>query len=44
VTGFYGMNVPYPGFGKSSGVIVAAVLMVGIAGVLYLVFRKRDWL
>jgi magnesium transporter len=44
VTGFYGMNVPYPGFGKPSGVIVAAVLMVGIAAVLYVIFRKRDWL
>jgi magnesium transporter len=38
------MNVPYPGFGKPSGVIVAAVLMVGIAAVLYVIFRKRDWL
>jgi magnesium transporter len=44
VTGFYGMNVPYPGFGKSSGVLTALVLMFGIAAILYVVFRKRDWL
>jgi magnesium transporter len=44
VTGFYGMNVPYPGFGRSSGVITALALMIVIAGILYIVFRRRDWL
>jgi magnesium transporter len=44
VTGFYGMNVPYPGFGRLSGVGVAAGIMVVTAAALYLVFRKRDWL
>jgi magnesium transporter len=44
VTGFYGMNVPYPGFGKSSGVLTALALMIVIAGILYVVFKKRDWL
>jgi magnesium transporter len=41
VTGFYGMNVPYPGFGRPS---VAAGVMVIAAAALYVVFRKRDWL
>jgi magnesium transporter len=36
--------VPYPGFGRSSGVITALVLMIVIAGILYIVFRRRDWL
>jgi magnesium transporter len=44
VTGFYGMNVPYPGFGRSSGVLTALALMIVIAGILYVVFKKRDWL
>ena len=44
ITGYYGMNVPYPGFGRTSGVIVSAVLMVLLSGGLYLSFRKRDWL
>jgi len=44
VTGFYGMNVPYPGFGKYSGVGVALLVMVATASVLYVVFRRKDWL
>ena len=28
VTGYYGMNVPYPGFGRPSGVIASTVLIV----------------
>jgi magnesium transporter len=44
VTGFYGMNVPYPGFGRSSGVLTSVALMVVIAAILYVVFRRKDWL
>jgi magnesium transporter len=44
VTGFYGMNVPYPGFGRASGVGIAAGIMVVTAVVLYIIFRRRDWL
>ncbi|MEO5900553.1 MAG: magnesium transporter CorA family protein, partial [Ilumatobacteraceae bacterium] len=28
ITGFYGMNVPYPGFGREWGVVVSSILMV----------------
>jgi hypothetical protein len=28
VTGFYGQNVPYPGFGHTAGFIVSTVIMV----------------
>jgi magnesium transporter len=44
VTGAYGMNVPYPGFGRESGVLTAFGIMVVFAGVLYVVFKRNDWL
>jgi magnesium transporter len=44
VTGFYGMNVPYPGFGHESGVYVSVAIMIVAIVTLWLVFRKRDWL
>jgi magnesium transporter len=44
ITGFYGMNVPYPGFSDHVGFIVAAAIMVISGAALYLVFRRRDWL
>ncbi len=44
VTGFYGMNVPYPGFGRLSGVGIAAGIMVGAGAILYVIFKRRDWL
>jgi magnesium transporter len=44
ITGFYGMNVPYPGFSDHIGFITAIVIMIGSAGTLYWVFRRNDWL
>jgi magnesium transporter len=44
VTGFFGQNVPYPGFQQESGLIVSVVLIVAIAGGLYLGFRRKGWL
>ena len=44
ITGFYGMNVPYPGFGDHIGFILASVVMVGSGVLLYWVFRRNDWL
>jgi magnesium transporter len=44
VTGFYGQNVPYPGFGREWGFISSCLIMVAIAGGLYIAFRRRDWL
>jgi magnesium transporter len=44
ITGFYGMNVPYPGFGDHIGFLIALVIMIGAAGLLYWVFRRNDWL
>jgi magnesium transporter len=44
ITGFYGMNVPYPTSGKTSGVLVSVALIIGCAGALYLVFKRKEWL
>jgi magnesium transporter len=44
VTGVYGMNVPYPGFGHVWGVGASFLIMVVLAVVLYVAFRRNDWL
>jgi magnesium transporter len=44
VTGFYGQNVPYPGNGTHWGALSSTALIVVLSTVLYLVFRRRDWL
>lgn len=44
ITGYYGMNVPFPGSGKDWGVAVSATLVVVMSSALYMLFRKRDWL
>jgi magnesium transporter len=44
VTGFYGMNVPYPGSGTFTGMIGAVVLLAASSVGLYALFRHLDWL
>jgi magnesium transporter len=44
ITGFYGMNVPYPGFGHAVGLEVSLAIMLIAAAVLYVVFKRNDWL
>ena len=44
VTGFFGQNVPYPGFGEQGGFIASCVLMLAIATGLFVFFRRRQWL
>jgi len=44
ITGFYGMNVPYPGFGRQSGFAVSSVIMVITGLLLYTIFKRNDWL
>jgi magnesium transporter len=44
ITGYYGMNVPYPTSGLWSGVVVSAVLIVVVSLGLYVLFKRRDWL
>jgi Mg2+ and Co2+ transporter CorA len=38
------MNVEYPGFGSRWGVIVSTVVMAVAAFLLWITFRRRDWL
>jgi magnesium transporter len=44
ITGYYGMNVPYPGSGHLWGVVASTILMVGASAGLYLLFRSQYWL
>jgi magnesium transporter len=44
ITGFYGQNLPYPGYQKFWGFIVSTLLTVAISVTLYVQFRRKDWL
>jgi magnesium transporter len=44
ITGFFGMNVPYPGFGERAGLAASITAIALAALVLYLIFKRRDWL
>ncbi|GAC67713.1 magnesium transporter CorA family protein [Gordonia soli] len=44
ITGFYGQNVPYPGIDQWWGFVISSALIVGIVALLYLQFRRKDWL
>jgi magnesium transporter len=44
ITGFYGMNVPYPGFSRQVGLASALAIMVISGFVLYIIFKRKDWL
>jgi len=44
ITGFYGQNVPYPGFGQPWGFWLSTAVIVAIGGGLYALFKRRDWL
>jgi len=44
ITGYYGMNVPYPGAGETWGVVASSGLALFLSSALYLLFRRNDWL
>jgi magnesium transporter len=44
ITGFYGMNVPYPGFSRTAGLTASITIMIVAALVLYTIFKRKDWL
>jgi magnesium transporter len=44
ITGFYGQNLPYPGFATHWGFWVSSAVIVVVSGLLYLQFRRSDWL
>jgi magnesium transporter len=44
ITGYYGQNIPYPGFGHEWGFALSTAAIVLIAVALYVTFKKKDWL
>lgn len=44
VTGFYGQNVDYPGIQTVAGFIVSTTVIVLLVALLYVSFKRRDWL
>jgi magnesium transporter len=44
ITGFYGQNVPYPGFAQHWGFAVSTAAILGLAFGLYFLLRSRHWL
>ena len=44
LTGFFGQNVPYPGYEKFWGFLVSLGLIVGSAAGLYVYLKRRGWL
>ena len=44
VTGFYGQNVPYPGYGHWSGFVSSSLVTLLLAVGVYVGFKKKGWL
>ncbi|WP_230686312.1 magnesium transporter CorA family protein [Catellatospora vulcania] len=44
ITGFYGQNLPYPGYGSQWGLFVSTGLIALLSVLLYTVFKRNDWL
>src|SRR5450756_395768 len=44
ITGFYGQNVPYPGFSRASGFYASTLIIIVFSGFLYWLFKRKDWL
>lgn len=44
ITGWYGQNIPYLGNGEVWGVWASAGSILVVSGILYLAFKRRDWL
>jgi magnesium transporter len=44
VTGYFGQNVPYPGFGTHWGFEESTGTIIGLGLILYVIFKRKDWL
>ncbi|TRW81824.1 magnesium transporter CorA family protein [Mycolicibacterium sp. 018/SC-01/001] len=44
ITGYYGQNVDYPGIQTVAGFITSSALIVVMVVILYIAFKRRDWL
>jgi magnesium transporter len=44
ITGFFGQNLQFIGFGTEWGSYLSVGLIVVVGGALYASFKRRDWL
>ena len=44
ITGFYGQNIPFPGFSNEWGFAVSTALVIAAPVALYAAFKRNDWL
>lgn len=44
VTGYYGQNVPYPGFSHWWGFVISSTVILVSVTALYLGFKRKEWL
>ena len=44
VTGYFGQNLPYPGFGQHWGFWLSAGIIATMASTLFVIFKRREWL
>lgn len=44
VTGFFGQNVPFLGFQSPLGLMLSLGLIVVASAVLYMIFKKKEWI
>ena len=44
ITGFMGMNVPYPGFQSTWGFVIALIVMITAVTTLFVTLRRKDWI
>jgi magnesium transporter len=44
ITGYFGQNVPYPGYEKHWGFVLSTAVIVAVAGSLYAAFKRQSWL
>lgn len=44
VTGFFGQNVPYPGFETTAGFVASTLIIIILALALFIIFKRKGWL
>ncbi len=44
MTGYFGQNIPFPGYSEPLGFWLSTVLLLGLATGLWASFKRRGWL
>ena len=44
VTGYFGQNVPYPGFAREWGFALSVAIILTLSGTLYVTFKRKGWI